>query len=511
MCDLIIFFLFLLRLPNAQTHCSIFLVIFFINSMSIPFVSRFLSSSIRPKNPGSSFTTLSVTNPVEKYWIHLDSNDPSIEKALTKVGAKLDSSCVKEVINRCNSANQSPILGLRFFIWAGIQREYRHSSYMYNIACKQFRINQNPNLIRDVIDAYNLDNCVVNVKSFKIVLNLCKEARLADEALWVLKKMIDFNCRPDTSAYNAVIRLYCETGRVDEALSLMEEMSLSNLYPDMVTFVSMVKGFCDLGRVEDASRLFKVVNQQGCSPNVVAYSVLLDGICRVGNLEKGLNLLQEMENEGGVCAPTVVTYTTMIRSFCEKDRSMEALTVLDRMEACGCAPNRVTISTLINGLCQEDQVEEAYKVIDRLAAKGSVSKSECYSSLVVTLLRVNKFEEGEKVFRRMLVSDLKPDGVACSEMLKRLCLKEKRVLVAFVLYNEIEKLGFAACIDSEIYSIMMDGLCTESHLLEASKLAKSMVQKSIQLKAPYVQNVVEYLKKAGEMELVSRIYKVNDG
>ncbi|KAM0059968.1 putative tetratricopeptide-like helical domain superfamily [Helianthus debilis subsp. tardiflorus] len=455
--------------------------------MSIHLVSRFLlTSSIRHKNPKFCFTTLAV----DKYWIHLEeNNDPNIEKTLTRVGAKLDTSCVKEVIKRCSSTstNQSHISGLRFFIWAGTQRG------------------------EDVIEAYGFDNCVLDVKSFKIVLNLCKEARLADEALWVLKKMNEFKCRPDTIAYNAVIRLYCETGRMDEALGLMEEMSLVNLYPDMVTFVSMVKGFCDLGRIEDASRLFKVVSQQGCSPNVVAYSVLLDGVCRVGNLEKGLDLLQEMENQGGVCSPTVVTYTTMIRNFCEKGRSMEALTILDRMEACGCAPNRVTISTLINGLCQEDQVEEAYKVIDRSVAVGSVSKSECYSSLVVTLLRVNKFEEGEKVFRRMLISDLKPDGVACSELLKRLCSKEKRVLDAFVLYNEIAKLEFATSIDSEIYSMMMDGLCTGSHLLEASKLAKMMVQKRVQLKAPYVQNVVEYLKNAGETELVSHIYKADDG
>ncbi|KAD2805987.1 hypothetical protein E3N88_39364 [Mikania micrantha] len=469
--------------------------------MSVTFVSRFLSFSLRAKNTRFSFTTLAITDPVEKYWIHLQSNEPNIEKTLTRIGAKLDSSCIKEVIKRCGLTNQSHISGLRFFIWAGIQREYRHSSYMYNIACKLFRINQNPNVIRDVIGGYSYDNCVVNVRSFKIVLNLCKEARLADEALWVLKKMNDFNCRPDTIAYNVVIRLHCEAGRMDEALSLMEEMSLINLYPDMVTFVSMVKGFCDLGRIEDASRLFKVVNELGCSPNVVAYSVLLDGICRIGNLEKGLNLLQEMENEGGACTPTAVTYTTMIRNFCEKGRSMEALTILDRMEACGCAPNRVTTSTLINGLCQEDQVKEAYRLIDKLVARWSVSKSECYSSLVVTLLRVNKFEECEKVFKRMLVSDLKPDGVACSEFLRRMCLKEKRVLDAFVLCNEIEKLGFATCIDLEIYSIMMDGLCTKSHLLEASKLAKLMVQKHIQLKAPYVQNVVKYLKNAGEMKL----------
>ncbi|XP_076895764.1 pentatricopeptide repeat-containing protein At5g47360-like [Bidens hawaiensis] len=472
------------------------------------FISRFISSSIRHQNP-KLFTTISLTTPIDKYWTHLQNNDPNIEKTLTQIGSKLDPSCVKEVMKKCSFTNQSHIPGLRFFVWAGIQRDYKHSSYMYSTACKLFRIRHNPNVVKDIIKAYGNDNIVVSVKSFKVVLNLCKEARLADEALWVLNRMNEFNCRPDTVAYNSVIRLFCETGRMDDASRLMEEMSLVDIYPDMVTFVSMVKGFCDSSRIEDASRLFKVITEKGCSPNVVAYSVLLDGMCKVGNLEKGLDLLQEMENEGGVCAPTVVTYTTVIRHFCEKRRSMEALTILDRMEACGCAPNRVTVSTLINGFCEEDKVEEVYKVIDRVVSNGSVSKGECYSSLVVTLFRVNKFEEGEKVFRRMLVSDLKPDSVACSEMLKRLCLMEKRVLDAFVLCDEIEKLGFATSIDSEIYSIMMDGLCVERRLLEASKLAKLMVQKRIRLKAPYVKNVVEYLKNAGEMELVSHIHKVD--
>ncbi|XP_071731566.1 pentatricopeptide repeat-containing protein At5g47360-like [Rutidosis leptorrhynchoides] len=477
--------------------------------------SRLISSSTRIKNPNFSFTTIAITNPVERYWMHIQNKDPNIEKTLTRIGAKLDTSSVKEVIKRCssssssNSNDQRSVLGLRFFIWAGIQRQYRHSSYMYNIACKLFRISQNPNVIKEVIEAYGDNNCVVDVKSFKIVLNLCKEARLENEGLWVLKKMNDFGCRPDTTTYNVVIKLLCKKGRMDDALKLMKEMGSVDVYPDMVTLVSMVEGFCDLGRIEDATRLFKVENRQGCLVNVVAYSALLDGVCRVGNLEKGLELLEEMENEGGVCAPTVVTYTTMIQSFCEKGRSIEALTILDRMEACGCAPNRVTISTLINGLCKEEKLDEAYKLIDRLFIKGSVSKSECYSSLVATLLRVDRFEEAEKVFRKMLVSGLKPDGVACSELFKRLCLKEQRMLDAFVLFCEIEKLGFATSIDSEIYSIMMDGLCAKSHLLEASILAKLMVDKSILLRAPYVKSVVKYLTNAGEMELVSRVYKVN--
>ncbi|GJR46419.1 pentatricopeptide repeat-containing protein [Tanacetum coccineum] len=366
---------------------------------------------------------------------------------------------------------------LRFFIWAGVQKEYRHSTYMYNAACKMFKIDKNPNLIKDVIEAYRAEKCGVGVKSFKVVLGLCKEGKLVDEGLWVLRKMGEFGCRPDTIAYNSVIRMFCEKGRVDEGLRLMEEMGSEGVFPDMVTFVTLVKGFCDLGRIEDATKLFKVMNGKGCSLNAVAYSAL-DGICRAGKLEKGLKLLVEMENEGGVCAPTVVTYTSLIHSFCENGRSTEALTILDRMEAYGCAPNRVTISTFINGLCKEDKVDEANKLIDRCVGTWSVSKSECYSSLVVALLRVGKFDEAENVFRRMLVSGLKPDGVACSELLKR-------------------------------FILMLDGLCTKSHSLEALKLAKLMAQKSIRLKPPYIKSVVDYLKSADEMEIVSHIYKVN--
>ncbi|GKA33633.1 pentatricopeptide repeat-containing protein, partial [Tanacetum coccineum] len=145
---------------------------------------------------------------------------------------------------------------------------------------------------------------------------------------------------------------------------------------------------------------------------------------------------------------------------------MEALTILDRMETYGCAPNRVTISTFINGLCKEDKPDEANKLIDRCVGTCSVSKSECYSSLVMALLRVRNFDEAENVFRRML---------------------------------------FATTIDSEIYSIMLDGLCTKIHLLEASKLAKLMAQKSIRLKPPNIKSVVEYLKSAGEMEIFAAV------
>ncbi|OVA03820.1 Pentatricopeptide repeat [Macleaya cordata] len=449
-----------------------------------------------------SFTNTSSS--AENYWkiLHGNGSELNLEKTLAKTRAKLNSSIIEDIIRRC-SIDQS-LLGLRFFIWAGLQPDYRHSTLMYNKACQLFKVDQRPETLNDVLEAYRKEGCLVSVKTFKVILNLCREAKLAEEALVVLKKMREFNCRPDTTTYNVVIRLFSEKGDMDMALGLMKEMALIDLYPDMITYVSMIKGFCNLGQLENACELIKVMRSHGCFPNVVAYSALLDGVCKTGNLERALDLLGEMENEGQDCFPNVVTYTTMIQSFCEKGRTMEAVALLERMGSHGCPANRVTVSTLIKGLCSEGRIDEAYKLIDKVVADGSVSTEGCYSSLVVSLLQIKNMEEAEKLFRKMLVSGIRPDGLACSSFIKQLC-SEGRVLDGFEWYYEMEKKEFLTSVDSDIHSILLVGLCQKGQVVEAAKLVGVMFDRRIQLKAPYVDEIIEFLKRSGETELALRL------
>lgn len=471
--------------------------------MALSSISRFLSLSIRQKT--STNSTLQFTTVSSKYITHLQKNGRNIEKTLSTVRAKLDSSCVNEVLGSC-SLNQS-LLGLRFFVWAGLQSGYRHSAYTYSRACKLFKIYQNPRSITEVIEAYRTEGCLVNVKTFKVLLNLCKEAKLADEALWVLRKMPEFNCRGDTTLYNVVIRLFCEKGDMEMVDNLMKEMGLVDLFPDMVTCVMVIKAFSDAGQLENAFRSFQVMKDNGCPPNAVAYTTLLDGVCRFGSMERALELLGEMEKEGGDCTPNVVTYTLVIQNFCEKGRSVEALAILDRMEACGFAPNRVTASTLIKGLCTEGRINEAHKMINKVVAGGSVSNGECYSSLVMSLLRIGNFEEAEMLFKRMLTNGVKPDGLACSTLIKQLCLKGQ-VLDGFHLSDEINKMGCLSSMDTDIPSIILVGLCQQNHLIEAAKFARLMLERGIRLKAPYVEDIVEHLKRSGEKELVMHLTRI---
>lgn len=471
--------------------------------MSIFSLSRLLAFSFRLKNPPFTFTTkiplTTTSSNVEKLYTHLLNPVQNPENTLNCIRVQLDAQCVSEILRRCSL--NTPQLGLRFFIWAGLQSRYRHSKHMYSLACKLLEIQQNPNRILELFEAYRVEGCAINVKLFKVVLNLCKEARVADEALWVLRKMEEFNCSPDSTVFNVVIRLFCEKGDLEKSMGLMKEMEAGDLYPDMITYMSMLKGLCDADKLEDACQLFKVMRSHGCTPNIVVCSTLLDGLCRFGSPDRALEFLGEMEKEGGECTPNVITYTSVIQSFCEKGKSIEALCILDRMRSYKCSPNRVTISILIKGLCTEGHIDEAYKLVDTIIGGSHVSAGECYNSLVISLLRVKRVEDAEKLFRWMLDNAVKPNGFACSVLMKGL-FKEGKFLDAFNLYEEVEKKRYVLSMDSDLSSALLVGLCQQNHKAEIAKLASLMDEKGIQIKAPHINAINEHLKGSKDMKLL---------
>ncbi|KAL5726155.1 hypothetical protein ACHQM5_009223 [Ranunculus cassubicifolius] len=455
------------------------------------------------------YTTTTSEN-ASNYWKILQSKSffqSNLEKTLTKIRGKLDSSIVEQTLHKLFSTENS-VLGLRFFIWAGIQPDYRHSNYMYSKACKLYGISRrNRGIFGDILRVYKEEGCVVSVKTFKVILNLCREGKMAEEGLKVLRKMGEFDCRPDTTVFNVVIGLFCERGEMVVAEGLMKEMGLIEVYPDMSTYIAVIKGFCNVGRLEDACRMIRVMRDHGCVPNVVVFSTLLHGFCRVGDFDKALEFLSQMEKEESGWTPNVVTYTSVIQCFCENGRTDDALLVLDRMEARGCFPNRVTVATLSKHLCSEGRIEEAYKLVDRVVAYGSVLKNECYSSLVVSLLRIKNLDEAEKLFRWMLGNQIKPDGLACSILVKRLC-SEGKLLDGFQYYVEIEKANCSVSIDSDIYSILLEGLCQQGHLVEAARLIDLMIERKIKLKTPFAGTLVRVLENSGQKELALHLRSV---
>ncbi|GAB2215941.1 hypothetical protein Drorol1_Dr00023704 [Drosera rotundifolia] len=460
--------------------------------MAISSLARFLSHSIQTQIPSiplisSSlpFTTSLSSSPsssstASKLYVQLVSHPQNPEKTLfTTLKSRLDSTSVTQVCLLC-SQNQQSHLGLRFFIWAALQPGYRHSRFIYSQVCNFFGIHQNPTRVRELVEGYETDGCVVNVKMAKVVLNLCREAGDADLALWVLRRMGQFGCRMDTVAYNVVIGLSREKGNLDAAVELMREMVVMGLYPDMITYVEMINALCHAGRLEDACGLFKDMRDHSCMPNAVAYSALLHWVCKLGSSNRVLELLEEMEKEGGTCSPNVITYTSVIQGFLEKGQHVEALEILDRMETLGCAPNRVTVSVLVKGLCSKGYVDEAYQVVDKIAAGGSVSKTSCYSSLMLGLLSIRRLDAAEKLLRKMVTNEIKPNDCACSRLIRDVCFTG-RVFDGFYLVREVTTMGVLPILDSAVYHILSNGLQLKGLLVEATELARLKDEQRIQV------------------------------
>ncbi|KAL8459211.1 hypothetical protein ACS0TY_036619 [Phlomoides rotata] len=477
----------------------------------MPISISVIRSSIAPKFPVFSLKRFPFFNTYssiasEILLSHLRKDNTRIEKSLNTVTVKLDSRCITQVLERC--AIDKPQLGVRFFVWAALHPSHRHTAYLYSKASKLLNLEKNPRIIVDVVDEYRAEGYAVGLKMFKVILNLCRAAQDAELGLWVLRKMKEFDCRPDTVSYNVVIRLLVGKGQLDEAMGLMKEMGFIDLYPDMVTYVSIIKGFCDAGRLEDAFGLIKVMKGHGCVPNAVVYSMLLDGICMHGSFEVALEFLGGMEKESEECKPNVVTYTTMIKGFVKKGMITEALRILDRMNDYGIKPNKVTFVYVFDELCKDGRVEEACKVIDKFRG-GVVQYDELYNMLVMSLLRAGKHKESEKMFRTMMTHGVRPNGLTSSCII-RMIVSDRGVLEGFLLLDALEKSGNLIGIDLDVYSSLLAVLCHENHFIEAAEVVNIMVERFLRLKSHDGENITKHLNASGQYDLACLVSSVTD-
>ncbi|WOL11609.1 pentatricopeptide repeat-containing protein [Canna indica] len=444
------------------------------------------------------------------FWRLLRSNNelPSFERTLSRSLPKIHlTASVVESVLATSSDDVDRALALRFFVWAGLQPRHIHSAAAYAFACDALHLSRHPQFLSHLLDYYRVAALPVSLKTFKILFNLCRHGDLPDEALALLRKMPEFDCRPNTSSYNAVIRLLADAGRGPAVAALLADMAEANSIPDMITYVSAVRGLSASGQIGAARRLLGQMRTNGCVPNVVVYSAFLDGACACGDLKSAMEVLGEMENGlEGTCAPNVVSYTCLMKCLCEQGRLYDALGILDRMARRGCSPNPVTVRTLIDGFCARGYVEIAHELIQKVAGDGKVSAQDCYNVFVRCLLRIEDVDEAQKVLQRMLEKGIRPNGSAFNSLMRALC-ERRQFLDAYNWLLDMEERGLV-CVNSDVYSSLLLGICDEGHTVEALKLGTKIVEREIPLQGDCADGIIGVLKEFGEHALASQIMRL---
>ncbi|XP_042467492.1 pentatricopeptide repeat-containing protein At1g66345, mitochondrial-like [Zingiber officinale] len=145
-----------------------------------------------------------------------------------------------------------------------------------------------------------------------IVASYCKLCKL-NSALQSKDELINRGCSLNSYVYTCLIGFYSETERIEEAVQMMEEMVLIGLkpydetynhlivgrfLPSLGTCNEMIKTLCIAGNIEEGNRTLTSLLNMGLVLDQEIYLILIDGYGTTGDSQKIITLYYEMVHMG---------------------------------------------------------------------------------------------------------------------------------------------------------------------------------------------------------------------
>lgn len=364
----------------------------------------------------------------------------SARQALDEMNLRVTNKLVSQVMFRfvvsVDSVNREryPRLAYKFFLWAGQQEGYNHTTSMYNLVMKVFAECGEVKAMWRLLEEMTEKGLPVSARTFHLLICTCGQAglrrRLVERFIksssfnyrpfrtsfnailhtlltinqyslieWVHQKMLMEGYTPDVLTYNVVMRAKYLLGKLDQFHRLLDEMGKNGLTPDLHTYNLLLHVLGKGDKPLAALNLLNYMNDVGCVPSVLHFTNLIDGLSRAGNLEACKYFFDEMVKKG--CEPDTVCYTVMITGYVAAAEFEEAQKLFDDMLVRGKLPNVYTYNTMIRGLCIVGEFDKACSMLKDMELHGCKPNFSVYSTLVCRLRNAGKDSEANSVIKYM--------------------------------------------------------------------------------------------------------------
>ncbi|KAG7591111.1 Pentatricopeptide repeat [Arabidopsis thaliana x Arabidopsis arenosa] len=425
------------------------------------------------------------------------------QKFLRQFREKLSESLVIEVLRLI----ERPSAVISFFVWAGRQIGYKHTSPVYNALVDLIVRDDDEKVPEELLQQIRDDDKEVFGEFLNVLVRKYCRSGSFSIALEELGRLKDFRFRPSRSTYNCLIQAFLKADRLDSASLVHREMSLANLrmdgftlrcyayslcrvgkwrealtlmetenfVPDTVFYTKMISGLCEASLFEEAMDFLNRMRATSCLPNVVTYSTLLCGCLNKKQLGRCKRVLNMMMMEG--CYPSPKIFNSLVHAYCTSGDHSYAYKLLKKMVKCGHTPGYVVYNILIGSICGDkeslscDMLELAEKAYSEMLATGVVLNKINVSSFTRCLCSAGKYEKAFSVIRKMIGQGFIPDTSTYSKVLGYLCNASKMEL-AFLLFEEMKRGGLVA--DVYTYTIMVDSFCKAGLIEQARKWFNEM-------------------------------------
>ncbi|KAH0467870.1 hypothetical protein IEQ34_002903 [Dendrobium chrysotoxum] len=311
-----------------------------------------------------------------------------------------------------------------------------------------------------------------NIIVWDMLANVYAQSEMANDALFVLRRMDALNIQASISTYDSL--LY-SLEHSDILFDIYEEIKFRGISSSEFTDSIFIRALCRQKRLQEASSFFQLLRERKeFIPCIVILNSLISGFCKAGFLEISMSFLSMALRYGLI--PDKYSYAPILHGLCLKGSLEEALDVSVRMERDGIDHDIVTYNILMNGCRLHGYMSEVYLLIHELFVRGLKPDLVTYTILITGHCDQDNLEYGLRMRKDIMKHGIRLNIIAYSVLLSALC-KKGCIKEMEMLFDEMEDIGLH--IDLVAYSILIRGYCRLGHIDKALEACEVMHSKKL--------------------------------
>ncbi|XP_059068267.1 pentatricopeptide repeat-containing protein At4g13650-like [Cryptomeria japonica] len=236
--------------------------------------------------------------------------------------------------------------------------------------------------------------------TFASILSSCAKMGFLEQGMDIHKSMKDREFLSDVIVATTLVDMYAKCGMIDKAHELFCMMPQKNVY----SWTAMIAGYVQNGLTERALEAFKQMQLTGVKPNSTTFASILPACAKMGALEHGINIHQNIKDEG--ILSDVVVATALIDMYAKCGSLDKARELFDRMPQ----KNVFSWTAMIAGYAQNGFVEKALETFKQMQSAGIKPDSTTFASVLPACAKMGALEQGMDIHKsikdRGILSDV---------------------------------------------------------------------------------------------------------
>ncbi|KAL3538482.1 hypothetical protein ACH5RR_001848 [Cinchona calisaya] len=331
----------------------------------------------------------------------------------------------------------------------------------------------------------------------------------ADEAVEMLREMLNKGQGADSLVYNNLIHGFLELGNLDKANEFFTELQERCLVYDGVVSATFMDWFFKHGREKEAMEAYKYLMDKQFKMVPATCNVILEVLVRYGKENEAWDLFDSMlDNHTPPTFQAVNsdTFNIMVNELFRLGKVSEAMEVFKKVgKAAKSRPFAMDVAgfnNMIARLCELEMFGEAESYFVQLQSKSLSPDVTTYRTFVDGYFKAAKVDEALEKYRLMVVAGLRVIPDYANKWFSFLIEKKKVEECVPILMKMCEREPKP---DITTFDIVIRGLCGVGELDACCYVVTQMMTFGVGVTPALKKFLLQVFEKEGKSEVIERI------